>query len=417
MAKNNTVRVNQLAWYGDTELELKFPPSWDVNVCYMRGHSAPSLSDEQIKRAFANPIGTKRIRELAQGKHEVVIIFDDMTRPTKAFQLIPYILKELEEGGIPDRNIRFIPSLGAHGPMTRMHFVKKLGEEVVSRFPVYNHNCFEGCTYLGQTSRGTPVNINSEVMACDLKISIGGLCPHPKAGFSGGAKAILPGVARIDTIRANHDKLGMVPPTPDNPMSRSHPSTGIGKVDDNVVRLDMEEIAGMAGLDLTVNVVFNGKRDPAGLFVGEMVAAHREAVKFAREMYASVLVGNLDIIVLNNYSKSSEGLMIGSYTASMYKKGGGILVIIAKAPDGHVTHYLGGGFGRTLKENALPAGVNKVIMLTEYPEVAVVNSLGPPQSVFTFKTWPQVLEKLREDYKQEAMVAVIPDVPMQLFPE
>ena len=145
MVELNTVWVNQLAWYGDTELELQFPPSWDVTVYHMRGYSAPALSEEQIKQAFANPIGTQRIRELAKGKKEVVILFDEMTRPTKVFQLVPYVLQELEEAGIPDDNIRFISTLGNHRAMGRLDLVKKLGEEVVERFAVYNHNCFANC--------------------------------------------------------------------------------------------------------------------------------------------------------------------------------------------------------------------------------------------------------------------------------
>jgi lactate racemase len=418
VAKLNIVRVNQLAWYGDTELELQFPQSWEINVCNMRGCSAPPLSDEQIKQAFANPIGTKQIRELAQGKKEVVIIFDDITRPTKVFQLVPHVLKELQEAGIQDGKIRFIAALGAHGAMKRMEFAKKLGEEVISRFDTYNHNCYANCTYLGQTSRGTPVNINSEVMACDLKISISGVCPHPRAGFSGGAKAILPGVSHIDSIRANHlGNLAMVPINPDHSSHRPINSPVIDKVDNNAVRLDMEEIARMAGLDFSINVVFNGKRNPSGLFVGDVVAAHRRAVKFAREMYATPPSNNVDIVILNNYSKPSEPLVIDFNFKSLLKGDGGILVIIANAPDGQVTHYLLGDFGKSTRQSTLPPGVNKIIMLTEYPEATVSSKLGPPQSIFMVKTWSEVINLLRVDHNSKAKVAVFPDVALQLLSE
>ncbi|MDP2951861.1 MAG: lactate racemase domain-containing protein, partial [Chloroflexota bacterium] len=187
-----TIRVPQLPWFGDTELELKVPVSWEVIPCLMRGHNLPPLSRDKVREAFLQPIGTPRLRELARDKREVVVIFDDMARPTKVAEMVPFVLEELREGGIEESGIRFVVGLGAHAAMRRFDFVKKLGEEVAQRFPIYNHNPYENCTPLGQTSRGTPVSINSEVMSCDLKIAIGCIVPHPGAGFGGGAKLICP---------------------------------------------------------------------------------------------------------------------------------------------------------------------------------------------------------------------------------
>ncbi|MFH1016488.1 MAG: lactate racemase domain-containing protein, partial [Chloroflexota bacterium] len=100
------IQLREKPWYGDTDFAIDLPESWDVHVCQMRGADAPALSDAQIKKAFANPIGSKTIKELAKGKKEVVIIFDDMARPTPSAQLVPYILAELAAAGIPDDNIR-----------------------------------------------------------------------------------------------------------------------------------------------------------------------------------------------------------------------------------------------------------------------------------------------------------------------
>ncbi len=160
-----------------------------------------------MEKAFLNPIGTKPISELAKGKKEVVILFDDLARPTPVVEIVPFVLRELEKAGISDRQVRFIAALGAHGAHTANDFRKKLGEEVLDRFPVYNHHPFDFCTYLGKTSRGTPVSINKEVMACDLKIGIGSIVPHAFSGFGGGGKILLPGVAHIDSIAYNHGPL------------------------------------------------------------------------------------------------------------------------------------------------------------------------------------------------------------------
>ena len=189
----NIVKVPQLAWYGTKELELPLPDSWQVEVCNMAGYNRPAMKPDQIKASISNPIGMPPIRELAKGKKEVVIIFDDMTRVTRVAEIVPFVLEELAEAGIPDDRIRFIIALGAHGAVNRLDFVKKLGEETVARFTVYNHDAFVNSTYVGTTTNcGTKVYVNEEVMKCDLKIAIGSVVPHPMGGFGGGGKIILP---------------------------------------------------------------------------------------------------------------------------------------------------------------------------------------------------------------------------------
>jgi len=104
---SKTVQLRQAPWYGDTDFEIDLPDSWDLHVCRMRGADAPPLSDAQIRKAFANPIGSKTIKELAKGKKEVVIIFDDMARPTPSARLVPFILAELAAAGIMSTLLRF----------------------------------------------------------------------------------------------------------------------------------------------------------------------------------------------------------------------------------------------------------------------------------------------------------------------
>ena len=182
------IRVPQHIWYGNTEMELNFPSSWKVSYCPMKGEGRKKLKPQEMEKAFLQPIGTAPISELARGKKEVVILFDDLARPTPVSEIVPFVLRELERAGISDRQVRFIAALGAHGAHTANDFRKKLGEEVLDRFPVYNHHPFDFCTYLGKTSRGTPLSINKEVMACDLKIGIGSIVPHAFSGFRGRGK-------------------------------------------------------------------------------------------------------------------------------------------------------------------------------------------------------------------------------------
>lgn len=218
----------------------------------MAGYNSPALKPAEIKHAITNPIGMLPIRELAQGKKEVVILFDDMSRVTRVAQIVPHLLKELASAGIPDNRIRFIAALGCHGAMDRFDFVKKLGKETLSRFAVYNHNPFGNCIDIGTTSYGTRVFINAEVMKCDLKIGIGSIVPHIMAGFGGGAKILMPGVASAETIEALHHL----------------PTTGMGIFANNPLRLNMEEAAAMAGLDMKIDCIVNMWGETVALFAG-----------------------------------------------------------------------------------------------------------------------------------------------------
>ncbi len=412
----NTVSVPQQAWYDNNELELQFPSSWELTVCYMRGHSRPPLSEEGFREAFANPIGTKSIRELARGKSEVAVLFDDMSRPTRVAEIVPYLLEELEAAGVKDDSIRFIAALGTHGALTRVDFVKKLGEAVLSRFPVYNHNPYENCTFVGNTSRGTPLAINSEFMGCDLKIGIGSILPHPLTGFNGGGKIILPGVASIDGIAHNHGTLTAAA------MGRGEDiGTWIGKFEENELRLDAAEAARMAGLDIKIDAVINGRGETTALFVGDPTSGHIEGVKLAREVYATQPVEGQDIAVLNTYSKGSEAFLALPLSSRLLQGGAGDLVLIANAPEGQVTHYLAGGFGKKtggrfwFPRTSMPPNVKRLIVFTGYIDIAGGDWLAARESIVWAKTWPEVLELLTQTHGDSARVAVVPDATMQYF--
>ena len=299
----------------------------------------------------------------------------------------------------------------------RLYYSKKLGEAVLERFPVYNHNPYENCTYLGETSRGTPVAVNTEVMGCDLRIGIGCILPHPLTGFGGGGKIVLPGVAAIETIAAHHANLIA------EAFARGEDvGTGLGVFEGNPLRLDVAEAAAMAGLDMKIDTVVNGRGETAGLFVGEPAIAHDEGVKMAREAYATTPAESPDVVVLNTYCKASEVVLAVPVLPQLLRDSRADVVLIASAPEGQVTHYLARSFGSRiggrlwLPRTSLPPNVNRLIVLTRYPDVSGADWLAPPESVVWAKSWPEVRERLREWHGDSASVAVVPDATMQYFP-
>ncbi|HIH89201.1 TPA: DUF2088 domain-containing protein, partial [Candidatus Bathyarchaeota archaeon] len=356
-----SVSVPAWEWYGWKPEALTFPDGWDVNVQNMKGHGAKALKPHEIKEKTQHPTGTKPLSELAKGKRKAVIIFDDMTRPTKTTQFLPAVLDELHVGGITDDKIVFMMASGAHTGRMLFDFQKKLGEEICAKYNVFNHNPYEGFVDLGKTSRGTPILINKEVTSCDLKVTISSIMPHFGYGFGGGSKIILPGVASITTIDLNHTRLF------------PHPSAGIGKYEGNILKRDMNDAARMAGLDIKVDCIYNFKRQVTHLFVGDVVDEHVAGVNVAREYWATDDIPDCDIVIANCFSKADEMSLALPVTAPLLKKSGGDLIVLVITPEGQINHYWARSFGVNLggrnfrPKTALPANTKRFTIMQPYP--------------------------------------------------
>jgi len=407
-----SVKIPWGAWYANTQFELTFPDKWEVQVAAMR--DAPDIEDEAIRQAFESPIGTPTIRELARGKKNVVITADDLTRPTQAYRFIPFIIKQLEEGGVARSQITFVMSFGAHRPMTRDDLIKKLGQWVVDNFPVYNHHPYENLVDLGKTSRGTPLFVNRTFYEADLKICNSFITPHPIAGFGGGAKAVLPGVSGIETLQANHTpaligKIG-----------------GIGFIEGNEHRADLEEAARMAGLDVSVNAVGNSHSGTAGVFVGDLIASHRAAVALARKVYATkVPEGPIDIGIFNAYPKDNEFIQAGNAfnvwdnrNEDLIRPGGAIVLTTASS-EGRGFHSLG---DKNMRLNIRahdrgPAGKmfenRKFIVFSPNVSPADVYDRYPDTTIFC-KKWAEVIDVLQVEYGKDSRVVVFPCGTLQM---
>lgn len=410
-----TVTVPQLAWWGDIDGQLTFPPEWHVETCHMEGHNGAPLGDEGFRQAFANPTGTRPIRELARGKKNVVILFDDMSRPTRVAGIVPYVLEELAAARVDEENIQFICALGTHGAVSAWEFARKLGEEVVGRFHVFNHNCYENLTEVGTTSRGTPPWLNAEFMKADLKIGIGAIVPHLNTGFGGGGKIILPGIAGLDSILHNHATV----------RTRARETgiecvTGMGRHKDNAQLLDTMEACRMSGLDVKIDAFVNLKRDTTALFVGEPEAEFYAGAELAAKHYLSPLPDRPDVVVANCNAKINEAAVGKAAAMAVLPESGGTLVMISNNPAGEVCHYLRRKFGFTTagrgnRPPALLPKVKKFILQTPHKYRTSIDWIAPEESVTWVRTWDEVIAELRRDYPDGAHVAVIPDASIQYF--
>ncbi len=374
----------------------------------MAGHDRPHLSADAIRRVVREPVGMAPLREYARGKKEVVILFDDMARVTRVAEIVPHVLAELAAAGIPDSRIRFICASGCHGALDRIAFVKKLGEDVLKRFPVYNHSPFDNCVRAGTTSSGTELFINAEVMACDLKIGIGSIVPHIMAGFGGGGKIVLPGVAAYETILALHKPR----------VGQGTTVSGMGALDDNPRRRDIDEAVALVGLDMKIDALVNGRGETAALYAGAPGPCYRAALADARKHYLTPSAKDKDIVIANAFAKAGEAVSGLLAAWPSLKQSGGDVVLIANAPDGQTTHYLMGPFGNNTGGKLqlrmpVPENAEKVIIFSEYPEHAARHYLGDMNKVVLMDRWENVAGLLLERRGPNADVAVYPNADIQ----
>nr|MDO8109940.1 nickel-dependent lactate racemase [Candidatus Sigynarchaeota archaeon] len=330
------------AWYEPGECTLSFPDNWDITTLTMK--DAPEITGTKvIEDAIDNPIGTPTLSELAKGKRNVAIAVDDISRSTRLESILKVVLKRLNDAGIPDDKVTIIAALGSHRPMVRQDFVKKLGKEILDRCNVVNHSPFLNLVKVGVSKLGTPVIVNKTYHDADLKIAVGGVVPHPLAGFGGGAKIVLPGICGIETLEANHSSA-----------LKTGTGAGIGRVTD--LRLDIEDVCSQAGLDFSINVIFNSAGKNAGIFAGHYVQAHRKAMDLARIVYKTEIPQKVkfDVGFFNAFPEDTElsqflkALNLYMLCTPIIDRKG-VVVIMTAASEGRGYHVLQAETGSALQ--------------------------------------------------------------------
>ena len=395
------------AWYGDEQFELAFPSKWDAAVFPMQ--DADDIGDEKIKSALLSPIASRPLSAIAKGKKSAVIVVDDISRPTPAYRILPFIVDELEASGIRKKDIRIIMSLGAHRPMMRDDLIKKLGESIWNSIEIHNHHPYENLEYLGKSNRGTPIYVNKFFMDADVKIGVGCIVPHTYAGFAGGGKIILPGIAGIKTLEANHQPAAM------------GLRVGLGLVEGNELREDIDETARKAGLDFIVNAVVNSKRDLAGVFAGDVIKAHREGVKLAWRIYATKVPKDLDVAILNAYPKDTE-LFQASLALQLYAsaktgivKKGGVIVITTASTEGGGFHSLEGYHMRLYGYHDQSKNLEDRTLCIFSPNVTPheVRKYYSDSTLY-FNEWNKLTAYLQERFPDQCSIGVFPCASIQL---
>jgi nickel-dependent lactate racemase len=269
---------------------------------------------------------------LARPGQRVAVIVDDYTRKTPAAQMLPPILERLLAAGVERGDIRIVAALGTHRPMSPEELVAKLGAEVAEQYPIVNlPSTTEGeMVYLGTSSNGIPAWVNRTVAEADLRIGLGMITPHMDAGFSGGAKIILPGVCSSVTVDAFHAASVSIPENP------------LGDVDAPLRRSLEQFVAERVPLDMIVNAIITLEGEIHQCVAGHAIQAHRAGIEWARSVFGTPIRKRYPVVVANCYPydvdwwQSSKGAMCGDLVTLP----GGTLVMVTAAPEGHSTYPL-----------------------------------------------------------------------------
>ena len=349
---------------------------------------------------------------LLKKAREICILFDDLSRPTKTFTIIPYLIELFEKHTIHDEQVRFICALGTHGPLDNEGFRKKLGAEVLERFPVYNHNPYENCEYIGKTVLGTPVLINKEYLSCDLRIGISAFLPHSFCGFGGGYKIVMPGICHIDTITYHHGTLLR------KYWNRAY---GMGRYRGNPLLDDIKACGRMAQLHGIINVLVNSEAENVDIYAGTPQRIYGSFQNTALSHYRTSFKKKADIVFSNAFGKANEAVIALSFGELVIKEEGGFVVVLCDVEGGQVVHYLLGRFGKNLwgrlafGERPKGHNVRQILILSPYKDLANEFWFGKKDDIRWFGTIDEIMTYLTDCYKNKKVdVAIVPDGTIQM---
>lgn len=323
--------------YGNKKININLPEKnliWTKTPNQIPGNTNDK---ELIKNALANPIKSKKLINLASNKNNVIIVVDDITRSTPQEKILPIIIERLNQAGITNSNIKILIALGTHRKMNKLEIEEHLGKKIIDKIDIIQHSHRDNANLMeiDKSINNVPVRINKYYYEADLKIVIGSVIPHVNAGWSGGAKMLLPGICGKKTIDQFHLKASY------------HLDEIQGKTN-NIMREDMEEVAKSIGVDFLINIVSNHRNELLYIVTGNYKNAYRKIVNKAKKVFGFSINIKADLTIVSSHPADLD-LWQASKALTMAKlatKKEGIILLISPcyegiAPDHPIVKKLG----------------------------------------------------------------------------
>jgi len=355
----------ELPW-GSEKIRLDLPERWNL-AGVLEPAALPGVADPaaETARSLAEPIGSLRLGHLVHPEARVAVVVDDGSRPTPVHQILPAVISELNRAGVQLSQITLIPALGVHRPMSEAELFARVGESWRGQIAWDSPDCDnpEKMTFLGTTSRGTPVWVNKTAAEADLIVSIGCIEPHIIASFGGGYKNLIPGIAGRVTIAHNH-AINCQPSTFNN----------VGrKIENNPMRLDLEEAGKMFKPPVfIVNAVLNSATEVVKIVSGDPVTAHRAGAKISASIFGVKIPAPADVVITASHPMDQDlrqGVKALANNIRALKRGG-VMLILVRADEGV------GVFGLANKKLPLGRGALKALAPVLLPLVPKLKLKG-----------------------------------------
>ncbi|MDU1052580.1 nickel-dependent lactate racemase [Clostridium baratii] len=377
---------------------------------------------EIVEKALDNPIGSERLEDLVKGKKDMVIITSDHTRPVPSKVTMPILLRRIREVN-PDIDIKILIATGFHRPTTREELINKFGEEIVENENIIIHVSTDEnmLVNVGKLPSGGDLVLNKYAMEAEFLIAEGFIESHFFAGFSGGRKSILPGVASATTIMANHCGEFI-----------SSPHARTGKLCHNPIHKDMLYAAKKANLAFILNVVIDSEKKVINAFAGDSEEAHKEGCKFVLDL-SEVKKVDCDIAIVTNgghpLDQNIYQAVKGMTAAEATCNPGGVIIMVAACEDGHGGQSFYDNLANAASPRELLDRIAKVPRNETVPDqwefqilarildkytVFIVTDMCDPKMIESMHinhayTFEEALEKAYKLKGRDAKVALIPD--------
>ncbi|MDR1797379.1 MAG: nickel-dependent lactate racemase [Clostridiales Family XIII bacterium] len=285
----------------------------------------PAVTGEAaVREALLHPVGTPRVSEIVKPGEKIVVITSDITRPMPSYRVLPLLLEELSLAGVKDEDVTVVLALGIHRPHTEQEKRKLVGDAVFDRVRCEDSTP-DDCVRLGFTALGTPLDVSRRVAEADRRIALGNIEFHYFAGYSGGAKAIMPGVASHDSIQANHSRM-------------VEEAAAAGRLEGNPVRADIDDVLSVCPIDFILNVVLDEHKEIVCAVAGHPIEAHRKGCAFLDGLYASPIAERADIVIASqggapkdlNLYQTQKALDNAKHAV----KDGGVIILVGSCKEG-----------------------------------------------------------------------------------
>lgn len=310
--------------FGTSTQEVEVPEKNLMGVLHANEAPAGLVGEEEVRRALATPIGSPRLREIVKPGERVAIVTSDITRPMPTWKVMPALLDELYAGGVKPEDITLVFALGSHRKHTDEERRHLAGERAFAEIRCVDSDQND-CVHMGTTKAGTPVDITRAVAEADRRICLGNIEFHYFAGYSGGYKAIMPGVSTRAAIQCNHSMM-------------VRPEACAGALESNPLRMDIEEAGAICGVDFILNVVLSEHKEILRAVAGDPIKAHREGCAFLDQLYLKPLSHGADIVLVSqggapkdlNLYQTQKALDNARHAVNQ----GGVIILIGSCKEG-----------------------------------------------------------------------------------